>query len=230
MAYEFAKYVIPQKYYTQEYTEQLKKLFPRGLLWKWGTYTISNLLQDVISGAELQDSVSSPSVIQDVIDDPGSTGHLFTRFLSCFASELSRVEGFAWDLLAQSDPGVATTLLEDWERVLGLPGPCEAGLTLTIEDRQRRARAKLLDEFQTATEQYYIDYAASLGFTVTIEEIPAEYSPRIMGIARMGVERMGGRGGFSIMQVTVVSGTGNLDQLRCAFNSIKPAHVVIVWA
>ena len=124
---------------------------------------------------------------------------------------------------------VAIELLEDWERVLGLPEPCYGDMTLTVEERQCLAHAKLFDTSKTANAQFYIDYADSLGFVITVEEIPESSAPRIMGVAIMGVEPMGGSGGNSILRITIVSGDSDNDLLICSINKVKPAHVTIDW-
>jgi hypothetical protein len=79
------------------------------------------------------------------------------------------------------------------------------------------------------TKQAYIDYARQLGFAITIDDEPYSAEPRIMGVAIMGVEPMGGYGGYSVMKVTVTSGQTDIDLLKCAFRYKKQAHVTIIY-
>lgn len=231
MAQEFEKYKFTQSWYTKDYTELLIGLLPDGIIWIFDRFIFGSFLQDVINGPELQDKISATDTIQDSISSGDNEGNLLYRLLSCYATEFRRLEECAINLINQSDPGVATTLLTEWERVLGLPETCFQSIDFTEEERQRIAHTKLFETAKTTNEQFYIDLADSLGFGITIEEIPYTYAPRIMGLARMGVTepRMGDRGGYSIMRVTVNSGDSDLLLLQCVFNSVKQAHVIIDW-
>lgn len=98
--------------------------------------------------------------------EPGS---VLTKVLGAIAAMLLAAQIRFEDLIDQRDPRLATSLLTDWERALGLPDACTpAGQT--IGDRQRAA-------FQRYTEQggqsraYFIDLANRLGEPgVTITE------------------------------------------------------------
>lgn len=229
MATEFDQYKLRSRWNTTEYTHMFCSLLPRGLIWLCEGFTLPRVIQDVVSGYTWQDSLSSSDEVQDVIQETGSAGNLLRRILSTMASELVRFEDDGWRLINETDPGVSTDLLEDWERVLGLPESCFQDQALSIEERQRQAHAKLFDTYKTTTEQFYVDYAETLGFVVTVTELPSATTPRRLGVARMGVERMGGRGGYSILEVTVISGTSDQDLLECAFAKVKQAHVIIVY-
>jgi hypothetical protein len=231
MAEEFEQYSIDPIYDGDDYLKMLKGLLPRGFIWGWDNLDFPQLIQDVISGAiEWQDNKSTGTEIQDTKDLTGSaSGNLVGRYLSVIASELERLEIKSWQLLNESDPGVAIDLLPDWERVLGLPGNCVT-VSQNITERQRAAHAKLFDEYKTSNEQFYIDYAATLGFTITIDETPAIAEPTISGVAICGRNRCGsGFGGNSVMEITITAGTGNLAYLQCIFGEIKQAHVIILW-
>jgi len=228
-AYEQFKLQI-KSWNVLDYTDLLVDLLPDGIIWIYDRFFLGEVIQDVIDNPDVwEDESSSPDIIQDVIDALGSTGNILRRLLSCFASELVRVQTDAFKLLNETDPGVATDLLEDWERVLGLPEKCFEDLSLTVEERQVIAHTKLFELGQTTSKSFYVEYAASLGFTITINEIPVDTAPRIMGVARMGVERMGGRGGYSILEITIVDGTSDNEILKCALNKAKQAHVIITW-
>ena len=232
MAQEFEKDVLPQRYFEDDYLEMFRGLLPRGIIWGFEIFIVEEIIQDVISASEeWQDTNDSLDVIQDVVSALGEAdSSLLGRLLSVFAAELERLEKRAWELLAETDPGVSTELLEDWERVLALPE--DPNIETNIENRQRAAHTKLWGENVTATFQYYIDYAARLGFVVTVEENPALYATRVLGVARMGRERFSGtRGGNSILLITIISASpsSNLEQLQKTFDRIKQAHATIIW-
>jgi uncharacterized protein YmfQ (DUF2313 family) len=229
MATEHEKFKLSQRWTSEDYTEMFTGLLPRGFIWRLDRIISSRIIQDVIEGIEWQDDYTSAQEIQDVIESSIDDGNLLKRLLSCLASEYALVEASAWGVINSTDPGVAVDVLEDWERNLGLPESCLVEFSLSLTERQRIASAKLFDSGKTLTLQWYIDYAASLGFVVTVQEIPFETAPRIMGVAIMGLEVMGGYGGNSIIEITIVSGSSDNDILKCAITKLKPAHVIISW-
>ena len=109
--------------------------------------------------------------------DPGFETYEVATALS---KELERIDTRASDLLRESDPRTTSELIGDWERVLGLPDEC-SGDTPTLQDRRDQVVARLTDG-GSINRQYYIDLAASLGFTVTI----FEYRPFLAGRGRAG--------------------------------------------
>lgn len=75
----------------------------------------------------------------------------------------------------------AGPLLEDWERVYGTPSPCSQSIGVTRSQRVGLVNAKI-NEVGTFTKQKAIEIAASLGYTITIQEHRArEYGTAIMG-------------------------------------------------
>lgn len=86
-----------------------------------------------------------------------------TRLLEAMAAMLARGEVKLDDLRAQStDPQVATDLLTDWERLLGLPDDCMANTALSTQERQRLAAQRLV-EMGGQSRAYFIDLAQRLG-------------------------------------------------------------------
>ena len=215
------------------YLKMFYGLLPKGFIWVGRKILLGRIIQDVIEHqTEWQDTAGSTTVYQDVIRIAGE-GDVLLRLLSCFGSELLRLEKFAIDLLNQTDPGVSTSLLADWERVLGLPGECFASEELSIEERQTLAHIKLFSTNQTPTMVWWIQLASDLGFEITITENAGSTNPRIYGAAdcvygdASGVPPYGGRGGWADMDIHIVSGTGNEKVLKCIFYLMKPAHCVI---
>jgi uncharacterized protein YmfQ (DUF2313 family) len=96
------------------------------------------------------------------------------------ANEFFRVDGRAKDLLEEGDPRTTTELLEEWEAVVGIPDECQP-VALTLERRRGDVLARLTAR-GGIDKQFYIDYAASLGFDITIYE----YRPFRAGISRAG--------------------------------------------
>lgn len=234
---ELQQYQPVQRYDGTAYLEMLQSLLPKGIIWVFTVLVNSTRLIDMLLGTgnqQVQDTVTSsenPQTQDIVTPEGGFSGSVFGRLLSCFASELSRFETRVNDMERELVPGLSLELLPRWEEMLGLPESCDIDNPQTIEERQRAAHAKYYGAFQTVTNQYLVDYAAALGFEITVEEQILDDGSFILGQAIMGAggNVMGGRGTYAILKITVISGTGNGEQLQCTFARIKPAHTVIVW-
>lgn len=77
---------------------------------------------------------------------PRAPGARLTKLLTALAAQFKAAQDRLEAVLVQWDPRVATTLLTDWEQLLGLPDECQADLTLTVGDRQRIAFARLTEQ------------------------------------------------------------------------------------
>lgn len=97
-------------------------------------------------------------------------GATITRVLEAIAAMLLAAQLRLEALLMEWDPRVATTMLPDWERVLGLPDECAPTATLSIAERQRLAYQRLLEQ-GGQSRAYFIALAEQLGEPgVTIDE------------------------------------------------------------
>ena len=91
--------------------------------------------------------------------DPDGT---WTRVLDASAQELTRIDCRGAALFNEALPDTTQELLEDWERVLGLPDEC-LPRDDSIESRREAVLAKLRAQGgQNAA--YYLELAAWLGF------------------------------------------------------------------
>jgi len=96
----------------------------------------------------------------------------------------ARVDSRAADLLErESDPRSTIELLEDWERMAGLPDTCVAE-PLTIGDRQRALVARLT-MLGGQSRAFFIGLAASLGYEIRI----TEHAPFMAGTSQVGDTR-----------------------------------------
>lgn len=147
-------------------------------------------------------------------------------------------------LLVDAFPASTLQLIPEWQLSLGLPDPCSGQLTNT--DQQR---AQILARFLAtgvSTKQGIIDYAAALGFVITITE---NFGGFIMGHSYMGgPDLVGGDGAIFIWTVhaplvnytlfymgTNVMGdylgafTPN-DVLECEIRRIAPANTYVQFS
>ena len=169
--------------------------------------------------------------------DPAGT---LTAVLAALAAEFARVDGRVDNLLAEIDPRSTYELLEDWERVLGLPDGCTP-VSGTLSER-RAALIQKLTSLGGQTPAFYVALAAALGFEVVIHEFDPDvddYSP--------GLDITGGkwrlvwrvevltqtdftvfRAGVSAAGDRLVEG-GALD-LECVIRRAKPAQTLVLFS
>lgn len=67
-----------------------------------------------------------------------------TLTVKALSYELARAHNRFLDLLDESDPRTTTELIDAWERVLGLPDPCDLSPPTTLADRRDAAFAALI--------------------------------------------------------------------------------------
>lgn len=155
-------------------------------------------------------------------DDPDSTQQAVLRGL---AASLERLDADASGLLATSLPGSISPMLPEWEATLGLPDPCLGG-TPSFADRA----AQVASRFGTQgglSRQRYIDFAAALGFDITI----TTYSPFRVGRTPIdNANAIGSPDWYFVWGVTVVDNHGGLapSVLMCGLERIKPAETKVI--
>jgi uncharacterized protein YmfQ (DUF2313 family) len=155
--------------------------------------------------------------------------NVWARLLSCFASELERFEERVTALLTEMVPALSSELLEDWERVAGLPDECSA-LGATEEERQNTVHEKITAQYAYMNEQFYIDYAAALGVTITIDTCGGAVEEARCGIARCGVARCANLDTMFWWQVSLPTGHPMNPTIECLFQKMKPAETYLCFA
>lgn len=130
--------------------------------------------------------------------------------------------------------------LDDWERVLGLPDPCLAFEALTVRQRLAAVSAKLRG-VGGQSRAFFIELAASLGYSVTI----SEFHPPRAGGCHAG-DPIAGDGWTSAWRVNAPAVTvfraaagsaaagealsvwGN-KSLECRLSAMAPAHTTLIF-
>jgi uncharacterized protein YmfQ (DUF2313 family) len=170
--------------------------------------------------------------------DPGTTLH---DLLDGMSIELARVDGRAGAMPLEANPSTSAELLPDWERVAGLPDKCSGVLEQTLQGRRNALLAKLTSTGGQSAA-YFIEIAAVLGYTVTIET----FRPFRVGRSRVGDLLTNGPWAFTWLvrapEVSVTSfrvgqsavgerlRTWGNDTLECKLNQLKPAHTIAIFA
>lgn len=160
------------------------------------------------------------------------------KVLLAAADELARVFQRAEDLLDEAHPPTVDELLAEWEEEFGLPEVCSSG-DLTLADRRLLLAAKLA-QLGGQDRQYFIDVAAKMGLTITIEE-PQPFYVGVWGCTDPVGEIAwkftwivhappAGEAFFEVATGTVgepLVSRGS-ENLGCIFTKIKPAHTEVV--
>jgi uncharacterized protein YmfQ (DUF2313 family) len=157
----------------------------------------------------------------------------FGKLLSCFASEMNRLEIRVIALIRESVPGLCVELLEDFERVLALPEDLMPPAQSQGE-RQANVHAKWTAKYSGLSKTFFIDYAARLGITITIDETGGVGTPfRLGGASTPNVTRVGNRfwsaATLYTWRVNVAQTEPNFDSLVVSFEKLKPAHTIVVF-
>lgn len=97
-------------------------------------------------------------------DDPVLDGYIEAE-----CEEDVRIESRALNLINETNPLKTFELLPEWEAWAGLPEPCLAGESRTLEQRQIALHAKLTRKGGQSIP-YFISLAADIGFEITITE------------------------------------------------------------
>lgn len=171
---------------------------------------------------------------------PREEGTVLWSFWMAVGMELRRHHDRSCTLLQrESFPCAAAEMLEDWERVLGLPDACTPA-DLSIRDRQIAVCLKLTER-GLQTPAFFVHIAAVVGFEVEIiERFPAR-----AGIVRAGCFRAGicpywwtvrvlnqtfrrSAAGCFVAGAPVCE-LPNLDLLRCVIRRAAPAHTIVTF-
>ncbi|KQN00577.1 YmfQ family protein [Sphingomonas sp. Leaf25] len=141
-----------------------------------------------------------------------------------FAETFVRSDGVAGALLDTALPGSVTPMLPEWEATLGLPDRC-AGEHPDLQQRLDQVRGRFFGA-GGQSRQRFIDFAAALGFTITI----TNYAPFRAGLSTVGNPIASDAWTF-VWGVTIVETTGALSPavLQCEFEAVKPAETTLIF-
>lgn len=166
-------------------------------------------------------------------------GSWLFALLDALAQEFARVDGRDDQLLLEAIPSTTLELLPDWERVAGIPDCC-SGVASTIQDRRNAVVAKITN-LGGQSPAYFVGFAASLGYAVTVEE----FRPFRVG-SSAGSSLTNGSWAFtwrirgaSTTETYFRSGVSSVGEplaswgnasLECRMRRLKPSHTVLLFA
>ncbi|KWK75794.1 YmfQ family protein [Burkholderia ubonensis] len=169
-------------------------------------------------------------------DSDAEQTQVFAGLTQIYARNTERAN----QLLVDAFPGTTYELLPEWEATLGLPDPC-AGPAPTIQQRRNQVIARLSNSGGQSIA-YFINFAAQLGYTVTIKQ----FTQARAGMLRAGDPCCGYDWNFAWKItaplntiVRAVAGAmaagdplaawGN-NVLECEFRAVMPAHTIPIFA
>jgi uncharacterized protein YmfQ (DUF2313 family) len=166
---------------------------------------------------------------------------VWSQMLSAIAALFLAVQFRLEDLLEQADPRRATSMLPDWERLLGLPDTCTP-VGQQQADRQRSAYQRLVEQ-GGQSRAYFIGLAALLGEAgVTLTEFKrftcnsncneALYSQADRFSWRVSIPHAALNARLlncnSPCNAALQQYTPSV--IECAFTERKPAHTTVIFA
>lgn len=162
-----------------------------------------------------------------------------TALLDAFAAELARIDARAAELINEAYPDTTIELLDDWERVAGLPDDCTGALELL--QQRRDALLTALTGTRSHSRQYFTNLAASLGYAITItESTPFRASINHAGDPLSGATELhtwqvntSATNAIYFRASQSAAGdplfTSDSNLLECVFNALKPAHTIVQY-
>jgi len=143
------------------------------------------------------------------------------RLILGICDELVRVEDLISTIADEYDPQQTTDLLERWESAVGIPDDVFSA-SGTIEERRENVLLKLRS-LNVQSEQDFIDLAALLGFTITIDHGSDNLYPPY-DIPHFLVTAPQARFIWYVRSTTPVS-----ESLKNLFFKLKPAHSKLIF-
>ncbi len=160
------------------------------------------------------------------------------------AEEFARVHNRDLDLLQEVNPQTTLEMLEDWERICGLPGDCDV-LSDTIAER----RANVVNQLRARGGQslgYFKNIAETIGYP---NPKITEFRPFVCGLSEVGVDTLNGdadcrfvwrvdigdarvnyfRAGLSQAGKDPLAKISGGEDLQCKLEKLKPAHSTLKY-
>lgn len=155
------------------------------------------------------------------------TGSTTAKVLDSIAQAMLEVELQALALARETTPELASKLLAEWERAMGLPDPCLG--PGSSEEERRTTVVRLLvgmQGFSAGEIASYVLGAVSLTLIGGGEPPIQHFTPCRAGF-RAGTPCYGIPWVFTI--AIHYWGSGSRQQLECAVRRITPAHAVVLF-
>lgn len=174
------------------------------------------------------------------VNDPNSITY---KLLYSLSAEFCRIDERAKELINEVDPNTTFELLEDWERLLGLPDECDGTEDKSIQERRARV-IQVLTTRGGQNEDFYKRLASNFGFDIDVISA-SDQPPFTVGKSRVGDKLTNGDWKFAFVIEAPAefltrfrvgqSTTGDRlvtvgnNTLKCLMEKYKPAHAVVLF-
>lgn len=170
----------------------------------------------------------------------------FDKFLNSLASEPARVELRGYDLIKELDPYQTFEMLDNWERLLGIPDECTPeGYNPGLSERRYRIVQKLA-MIGGQSPDFFKNVARMMGYDIDVYEV-LNYRAFRVGISRVGEPLTNGIDWAFAFQVKAPAefaryfrvGLSTVGErlvivenstLECIIRKFAPAHTVPVFS
>jgi uncharacterized protein YmfQ (DUF2313 family) len=175
---------------------------------------------------------------------PREPESVIAKVMGGCAEEFARVQGRAEALIDEADPRTAYELLPDWERVYGLPDGC-VKTDGSVRERQMAVATKA-SALGGASIPYFTAIAATLGFSIEIEEFAAFTAEsdcmQDCGdddwayVWQVGVQEGDDLGDYADAWLNADSNADEYvrsfgsAQLECLISRARPAHTIVLFS
>jgi uncharacterized protein YmfQ (DUF2313 family) len=146
------------------------------------------------------------------------------------------------EAIEEAIPSTTVELLEDWERVCGLPDPCLQGAEQSTEERRAAVLSKLTS-IGSLSKAFLLTVAESIGFEgITIDEFwDFQVGRSTVGKALTNGDdwrfafQVNGSGAYKTTFKVGISTVGEKladygnTRLQCAMSRHKPAHTIAIY-
>jgi uncharacterized protein YmfQ (DUF2313 family) len=170
---------------------------------------------------------------------PREAGSALTMLLDGLSLGLARVDSRIDDLVSEACPASTLELLDDWERVAGLPDDCAVDVVKTLSQR-RATLVQRLSGRGGQSREYFLAVTALLGFTCTLTEFDLHTCNSTCEAPVTDLQwRFAWQINVSSAQTvseqtcedtceTALASWGNAE-FECTLRRLKPAHTLLIF-
>lgn len=162
-----------------------------------------------------------------------------SQVMAALSPTYTRSAARAANLLVDAFPSTTLELLPEWELSVGLPDPC-AGASPTIQQRRAQVVARLTSRGGQSIP-YFTQFAASLGYPITITQFSPSRFGRPFGLPFGGTDwafawQINGPtvttasfrfGSDAFGEPFAISGNA---VLQCELARVAPAHTILLFS
>ena len=161
------------------------------------------------------------------------------QFLEALAEQLANIDLRAVSLLTDIRPNTTTNLIDDWERVLGLPDDCSETDAATLNDRRAAVISKLQVKDNLSAGSF-IALAATFGVVITVEELDRQRAMagttlqtnqgrwRFVWWIELPATRINRLNVLSDVNTPLLVAETTYSELECRLRKLAPAHTLLI--